>query len=250
MDHGQSGSPEPQDARPTHAERARTLVAAGGISTLSTQSRKHPGYPFGSVMPYAAMPDGSPVFLISRMAVHTKNLQGSGRATLLILAGGQDDMLGAGRLSLMGDVAIVKPDQAAPAREVYLEAHPNAAQWIDFDDFHLYQMRIVDIYYVGGFGMMGWVSPAEYADAEPDPLASAADAVIEHMNSDHADAVVRLVREAADVECQQAVMTALDRYGFLARVVTESGYRGVRVDFPTAVGSANEVRKVLIEMLG
>ena len=214
MDHGQSGTPVPQDARPTFAERARTLVAMGGVSTLSTQSRRHPGYPFGSVMPFALFDDGSPIFLISRMAVHTKNIQSNPRATLLIVAGGQDDMLGAGRLSVMGDVAIVAGDDNVTAREAYLKAHPNAEHWIDYDDFHLYRMRVLDLYFVGGFGMMGWVSAADYSDAEPDPLASVAEAVIEHMNQDHADAVQKLVRHYGEVECEQATMTALGSIWF------------------------------------
>src|SRR3974377_1937367 len=74
-----SGPPEP-----TLAERARTLAWLGRIGSLSTHSRKFPGFPFGSMMPYAADDRGRPVFFISSMAMHTQNLREDSRASLLI----------------------------------------------------------------------------------------------------------------------------------------------------------------------
>jgi heme iron utilization protein len=58
-------------AETTFAERVRTLLYLGRIGTLSTLSRKLPGFPFGSVMPYGLDENGRPVFL---MAMHTQNL--------------------------------------------------------------------------------------------------------------------------------------------------------------------------------
>src|SRR5687767_837177 len=68
-----SSLPPSTAPEPTYAERARTLLARESIGTLSTQSVKHPGWPFGSVMPYVLTADGAPVFLISGMAIHTQN---------------------------------------------------------------------------------------------------------------------------------------------------------------------------------
>src|SRR5712692_2670417 len=76
---GASDVPEP-----SLAERARTLVSLGRIGSLSTHSRKFPGFPFGSMMPYAADDLGRAVFFISSMAMHTQNLQQDSRASLLI----------------------------------------------------------------------------------------------------------------------------------------------------------------------
>ena len=64
---------------PTFAERARTLLYRSRIGSLSTLSRKHPGFPFGSVMPYGLDDHGRPIFLISTMAMHTQNLQADAR---------------------------------------------------------------------------------------------------------------------------------------------------------------------------
>src|ERR1035438_8524756 len=76
---GQSAVPEP-----SFAERARTLIQSSRIGSLSTQSHKQPGFPFGSLMPYALDGEGRPIFLVSTMAMHTQNLQGDPRASLFV----------------------------------------------------------------------------------------------------------------------------------------------------------------------
>src|ERR1700676_5649706 len=75
---------QPTAAEPPFAERARTLMYLGRIGSLSTLSRKQPGFPFGSVMPYGLDERGRPIFLISTMAMHTQNLNADARAGLLV----------------------------------------------------------------------------------------------------------------------------------------------------------------------
>ena len=159
---------------PSFAERARTLLYLGRVGSLATQSLKQPGSPFGSVMPYALDDNGRPIFLIGAMAMHIQNLRVDSRASLLMMqpeAGG--DVLGASRVTLVGDVSLIAGAEIADARKLYLTRHENSKYWVDFDDFSFYRMPVVDIYYVGGFGVMGWVTAEEYKCANPDPLASA-----------------------------------------------------------------------------
>jgi len=80
---------QPPVPEPAFAERARTLVYLGRTGSLSTLSRKQPGFPFGSVMPYGLDDHGRPIFLISTMAMHTQNLQADPRASLLVNPGGR-----------------------------------------------------------------------------------------------------------------------------------------------------------------
>jgi putative heme iron utilization protein len=77
-------SDQPAVPEPSYSERARTLMYLGRIGSLSTLSRKQPGFPFGSVMPYGLDEQGRPIFLISTMAMHTQNLQTDPRASLLV----------------------------------------------------------------------------------------------------------------------------------------------------------------------
>src|ERR1700692_1519407 len=112
---------QPPVPEPTFSERARTLIHLGRIGSLSTLSRKQQGFPFGSVMPYGLDENGRPVFLISTMAMHTQNLQGDPRASLLVTQpDATGDPLGAARVTLMGTVLPIPESEVAEARKFYL----------------------------------------------------------------------------------------------------------------------------------
>jgi putative heme iron utilization protein len=111
--HASPGPITPGAPEPSLAERARTLALLGLIGCLSTHSQKFPGFPFGSMMPYAADELGRPIFFISSMAMHTQNLRQDSRGSLLITQPDvSGDPLGAARLTLLGDVT------EAPTAEV------------------------------------------------------------------------------------------------------------------------------------
>ena len=191
----------PPVPEPTFAERARTLGYLGCMGSLSTLSRKQPGFPFGSVMPYALDGTGRPLFLISTMAMHTQNLQADARASLLVTQPDTEgDPLGASRVTVVGNVLPVPTPEVAEARELYLERHANSKYWVDFDDFSFYRMDVVDVYYVGGFGVMGWLSASDYDRSQPDPLADSMAEIIQHMNADHQDPLVMLARTYAQID--------------------------------------------------
>jgi putative heme iron utilization protein len=201
-------------------------------------------------MPYGLDEHGRPIFLISTMAMHTQNLQANPRASLLVT---QDDAgsdpLGAPRVTLVGNVLPIPAAEVADARQLYLARYANSKYWVDFEDFSFYRMYVVDIYYVGGFGVMGWVSASEYGRSQPDPLADSMVEIIQHMNTDHKDALVLLARKFARIEAQEATMIAVDRLGFHLRVKTNDGVRGARIAFLREVSNPAESRKVLVEMV-
>ena len=249
-----AGPPRADDApavpEPTFAERARTLAYLGRTGTLATLSRRHPGHPFASVMPYALDDAGRPLFLISSMAMHTQNLEADPRASLLVAQPDwTGDPLAAGRLTLMGEARRVPDPDAAAARERYLARHERARYWADFEDFGLWRLDVADLYYVGGFAAMDWVTAADYAAARPDPLADAAAGIVEHMNRDHADALVEYARHFAGEPADEATMVAVDRLGFKLRLRRGQRLSSARIAFPREVTTAAQSREVLIAML-
>ncbi len=245
--HAGPGPTGPHIPEPSLAERARTLVSIARTGSLSTHSRKVAGFPFGSVMPYAADDLGRPVFFISSMAMHTQNLHQDARASLLITQpDSSGDPLGAARVTLLGAATEVS---AAEVRDLYLSRHENAKYWQEYTDFAYYRLNVSSVYFIGGFGVMGWVPSEEYAGARPDPLSDAAQEIIRHMNADHRDALLLIVRRFAGEAADQASMTAVDRLGFHLRLQTGDGVHGCRVAFPREVRSGEEARAVFIEML-
>jgi putative heme iron utilization protein len=184
------------------------------------------------------------------MAVHTHNLKAEPRASLFVEQIGVDgDPLGAARATLMGTAQMVPSEEIAPVREQYLERHENSRYWVDFADFSFYRLEVMDVYYVGGFGVMGWVSADEYTVTAPDPLADSAAAIIAHMNTDHMDSMLQLARVYAGISGTAATMTSVDRLGFTLRIKTKEGMKSTRINFLREVASSDETRKALVEMV-
>lgn len=233
---------------PTYAEKVRTLLASERLGTLATQSVRHPGWPFASVMPYALDENAAPLFLISAMAIHTQNVVADARASLLVMqSGAGSDPLGSPRATLLGN-AVRIADVSESLRAAYLERHPSARYWIDFSDFAFFRLDVTDVYFVGGFGVMGWVSADDYRSAEPDPLMTFAAGILEHMNGDHAEALRHITRHFAQLDAEEATMVAVDRLGFSVRARTAEGMKGARIAFPEEVRSREDARRVLVAM--
>ena len=240
----------PAAPEPSFAERARTLLALGRSGALATLSRRHPGHPFGSVMPYALDAAGRPLLLISGMAMHTQNLEADGRASLLVTApGSAEDPLGSGRVTVVGTASRLPPGERDDARPRYLERHPKAAFWVDFEDFSFWRLEPAEVYMVGGFAAMDWVDARAFREARPDPLGEAAPGIIDHMNRDHPDALLTFARVLAGEAPDEASMLAVDRLGFKLRLQSGERLHACRIAFPREVTTAADARAVLIEML-
>jgi putative heme iron utilization protein len=201
-------------------------------------------------MPYALDGQGRPVFLISTMAMHTQNLQADPRASLFVTEPeASGDPLGASRVTLIGSVSRIPEPDMATARTVYLTGYPDSKYWVDFDDFSFYRMDVLDVYYVGGFGVMGWVVASDYSEAQCDPLAEHKSDIMQHMNADHKDALILLAMRFAGIEAQEAEMTSVDRLGFNVRLKTQDRVHGARIAFLRGVTNPTQTREVFVEMV-
>jgi heme iron utilization protein len=239
---------DPDVAAPTHAERARTLIADLKTGSLASVAIEPAGYPYASFVTFALV-DGEPLFLISRLAEHTRNLSADPRASLLAHESGNADPLANGRVTLLGRCHKLSRTDTT-AREAYLAVHPSAAYYVDFGDFDFWQLSVETIRYIGGYGRMSWVSADDFRRATPDPIAGAAAGILEHMNADHASALLAYARaftRATDAE--KATMTAVDRHGFEMTVVTPGGVGPARLAFESPLASANDARVKLIALL-
>lgn len=236
-------------ATPTHGERAMTLACRLRTATLCTLAREPEGYPYGSFVTFAIQ-DGNPVFLISALAEHTRNLQGDSRASLLVAEAVQADPLANGRVTLLGRCTVVSDEAGRDAvRKAFLAVHPGAAYYVDYGDFSWWTLAVESVRYIGGYGRMSWVSRDEWLAAEPDPLAEHAAGIIDHMNADHATTMVdycKALTRATDAA--SATMTGVDRYGFEMSVVTAKGPRPVRLAFSRPVSSPEEARSELVAL--
>jgi heme iron utilization protein len=253
MGAGDGGEARPPVAEPTHAERARTLVAGTNRGILSTLALEPAGYPFGSVATYAIDDAGRPIVFVSTMAEHTRNAAVDPRASVIVTEPFPEgsDPLAAGRVTLIGDLLEVGADERPAVRDRYLAENPASAYYIDFGDFSFWRLEVRSVRYVGGYGRMSWVEASDYAGAAADPLAGAAAAgIIEHMNADHADSLVLFARVfGGRPDTTEATMTAVDRYGFDVVAGGPAGRAALRFGFDAPVATAPEVRPAMIRLV-
>src|SRR5206468_11117143 len=129
--------------------------------------------------------------------------------------------------------------------------NPASGYYIDFGDFSSWRLGVRSVRYVGGYGRVSWVEAGGYAAAEADPLAGeGAAGILEHMNADHADSLVLMARVLGGrADATEAVMTAVDRYGFDVVVGGPAGRAALRLGFDSPVSSAAAVRPAMIRLV-
>jgi len=152
------------DGEPGTAE-VRALLEAESVGLLSTTSVHRPGYPYGSLTPFALSARGAPLLLLSGLAAHTKNLLADPRACLFVgdRTGATDsDPLAGARVSLLGRATRLSSSSsssanAADARACYLSRHPRAAAYFELRDFGLWELAVEEARLISGFGSMRWL---------------------------------------------------------------------------------------------
>src|ERR1700692_2677567 len=129
---------------------ARSLLRRsrqGALATLMAGS----GDPYCSLVNVASYPDGAPVLLISRLALHTKNILGDARVSLMLDERAQGDPLEGSRIMLAGRAEEASGDDLAILHRRYLNAHPSAEVFVNFKDFSFFRIRPAAAPLVAGF---------------------------------------------------------------------------------------------------
>jgi putative heme iron utilization protein len=192
----------------------------------------------------------NPVFFISELAEHTKNLRGDTRGSLLVAEPGEGDPLARGRVTLLGHCRKLDAgSERDTAKQAYLATHPNAHYYVDYKDFAFWRLDVEAVRYIGGYGRMSWVELEDWRTSEPDPIAPFASGILDHMNADHGDAMVsycRALTKAADTTA--ATMTSVDRYGFEMSAQTGRGPRPIRLAFSKEIATPEDARREMVSL--
>ncbi|MGA7805787.1 HugZ family protein [Bradyrhizobium sp.] len=224
---------------------AKSLLRRSRQGALATLMAGR-GDPYCSLVNVASHPDGSPILLISRLAVHTKNLLADARVSLMLDERSAGDPLEGARIMLSGRAEQAMSDDLALLRRRYLNVHPSAEAFVDFADFSFFRIRPAGTHLVAGFGRIVDLEPEQFLTVTGDAkaLLDAEAGAVEHMNTDHRDAMnlyaTRLLSAgSADWRC-----TGCDPDG----IDMQAGDAVLRLDFPERVTSAEELRKMLARL--
>ena len=221
----------------------RRLLRALPSATLAT-SLAEGGWPYASLVLVACRHDASPLLLISKLAVHTKNIAADSRVSLLLDGTeGLDDRLSGARVTILGDA---RPSDAPDDRERFLARHPGAAMYADFEDFGLIHVELARAHLVAGFGKIEWIEPADLLLAGDHTALREREAdIVAHMNNDHADAVALYATRLLGRQDGAWRMTGCDPEGCDLALNGASA----RLDFDRPIASADEARAQLVALV-
>lgn len=211
----------------------------GALATLMPGS----GDPYCSLVNVASMPDGSPVLLISRLAIHTMNILNDPRVSLMLDERVPGDPLEGARIMLAGVAEEVQGDDAELARRRYLAAHPSAEDFVGFKDFSFFRIVPKDVHLVAGFGRIVDIAPKDFLtdltgaeamlEAEPD--------IVAHLNADHADTMNLYATKLLDAGAGAWRCTGCDPEG----LDMQDDRRTLRLDFPQRITTPGALRQML-----
>lgn len=232
------------------AEEARTILAANVTGALATLTAD--GDPWPSIVTYGVLADGSPVFSLSTLALHGRNLKRDRRAGLAVseTVPPARDPADSGRVTVAGVAEEPVGERLSEARQVYEAAVASAAVFGGFTDFSWWVLRVERVRWVGGFGRMDSVGPESFAAAEADPVAPGAAAAIAHLNADHADSLLLIAKTlSGQTDAEEATCVGADRYGLDLDLITARGRTGARVGFAEPVGEADGLRPATVALV-
>jgi putative heme iron utilization protein len=216
----------------------------GALATLIPES----GAPYCSLVNVATYSDGAPLLLLSRLALHTKNILADSRVSLMLDERRADDPLQGARIMLGGQAdAAATPATGAIWRRRYLAAHPEAEVFVGFTDFAFYRIDLHSIHLVAGFGRIIDLNPkAVLTDlTDADTLLEAEPDIIAHLNADHRDTLRLYVTgllhgPGADWSCSGCDPEGLD--------LQAEGQPACRLPFPEPVTTPVALRYMLKQM--
>lgn len=226
------------DRRPAAIAEVKGLLRASRIAALATLGPG--GAPLATFIGCASDFDGSPLFLFSALAQHTKNLAADPRGSLLLTARqGRGDPLNHPRVTLGGPI-LRRAD--AYARKRYLQRNPKAKLYAQFADFAIYGLQIAAVHFNGGFGRAAALEPADILAPPGDARALAAgeDELLAEINGSEG---MLAQRRKTDRRIWRAVGLDVEGLDLAAGAAT------ARVDFPAPAFDPASWRSRLLEAL-
>ena len=223
---------------------ARSLLRRsrqGALATLMAGS----GDPYCSLVNIASHADGSPILLVSRLALHTRNILGDSRVSLMLDERAEGDPLEGSRIMLAGRAEEASADDLEILRRRYLNAHPSAEAFVSFKDFSFFRIRPGGVHLVAGFGRIVDLKPEQFLTDISDAAAllEVEQGAIDHMNADHRDAMNLYATKLLGAGPADWRCTGCDPDG----IDMQAGTTMLRLDFPRRIATPAALRQMLKE---
>ena len=227
-----------------HEKEATAFYRSDKIAILSTISKQHNGYPFGSFVTYVSGWDRTIFLYLSDLADHTKNLKKDHRSCITIYKkNNSGDVQNSARLTLIGDLKKVQDSIYEACKERFHNFFPESKAYEQMHDFNFYQISITQARWIGGFGKISWLDSKNWKNVSVDWFGSEEN-MIDHMNEDHSNTIRSALHAVHDIKDKEAVMIGLSIDGYYIR--SKGNVFFINFDYP--VCTSKEYRNVLIEL--
>jgi putative heme iron utilization protein len=211
------------------------------------------GIPFGSYVDYILDELGCPVLLLSEQSLHTTNVKVNPFVSLfaqLPRAQSGQTTAALSRVTIMGKIVPVLPEEMSAIKLAFTLVHPYAEQIVDSPKFTFYKIKPQKIYFSGGFGVMAtWVDVTEYELARPDVLAQEVTNMLSRVNMEKQGELYLLCKHFLGLPDVDVVrIQAIDRLGVDLRVQSGDYTDEYRVGFRHPVASAEDAKSEVMKL--
>ena len=223
---------------------AVSLYRGSDNGILSTVSKKHDDYPFGSFVTYVTSSARTAYLYLSDLADHTKNLHHSSKSSLTILKlNTNGDKQNSERLTIMGDLVPVSENELDSCKKRYYQMLPESKMYAKMHDFNFYKIQIKNVRWIGGFGKIAWLDVSNWVDKLP-KWSKSEGGIIEHMNEDHSDTIVAALKAQHGVNDKTARMVQLTIDGYYLRTQSKLFF----IKFPIVCYNSKEYKDALVAL--
>jgi len=210
---------------------ARRLWRGSFRGMLSSHSTVHPGYPFGSMLPFCLDQDGLPLMLLSHLAQHSKNLLENPACGLLLWEDTDADPQQSTRLSVIGDChPLEMPLQSETER--YFRYFPQTRPYFEQLNFRFFRLRPRQLHINAGFAAARWLGADRVIQAREIDADTETDwrTRLETQKDD-------LQRLVSPTDATGMTIAGIDAAGMDLRL----GERLMRLQFPTTIGHFDDL---------
>lgn len=229
---------------------ALTLLRQSELGVLSTHSKVHDGYPFGSVSTYMSTANGDAIFYISDIAQHTRNILENSKMCLTVFSGSDgakassEDPNAGARLSLLGEAKLINSSKKETLQQRFFKLYPESRRYQGTHDFEFFKLSTEHVRFIGGFGDINWISKDAWSLPTPAWLDSE-EGMVQHMNDDHEDAMQLMCQHQFKVNAKKVEMLTLTPDGCF--LCADKG-KPIFLPFEELVHSGQEVRQQLVKL--
>ncbi|UOM32887.1 HugZ family protein [Acuticoccus sp. I52.16.1] len=227
------------------ARLARNLVHCCRDAALATLGPS--GNPHASHVAVATLIDGSPVMLVSNLAVHTRNMARDRRASLLFVASDRGgDTNTRARVTVSGTLEPVNDAEVAKGR--FLRRHPDAGLYADFADFSFWRLVPESAHLVAGFGRISDLTAGDLLAPGAEALVAMDPGACRHMNEDHLDALKLIAEVLGEAPEGDWHAVAIDPLGIDMVCAAGAGEIASRVEYDAPTTDGTGVRMALVAL--